>query len=208
MIQEVIKYYNTLLSAMPYFSNVYGISELKTAKGVTRPVTYTSGRYENLALNTKGTTYFRKRSDVIIQDADSSVSCSKAYSFTVPLLLFALTKRQDFPSSDAYSPDRLAAAIIRLISFKNGALKKTIGAISVSSSASGYSTNSQAIIQQEFAGLDRNDFNHDDIIISINVDLNIVSYRDCLIDPCDDEDILLLEDGDGLILEDGGSILL
>lgn len=185
MIQEVIEYYNDIIGAMPYFSNVYGISELKTAREITRPVQYTGGDYENLKLNTKGTTYFRKRSDVNISEAQSQISCKTVYSFNVPLLLFALTKRENFPANNAYSADRLAASLIKGLTFRNGGLKQSLGAVSVTSKASLYSTDSQRIIREEFAGLSRNDFNHEDIIVGISIDLNITSYNDCLIDPCD-----------------------
>ncbi len=185
MIQEVIEYYNAVLGAMPYFSNVYGISEPKTAKDIKRPVIYVDGNYEDIKLNTKGTSYFRKRSDVTITESVSQVSCRIIYSFTVPLLLFAVTKRDNFPANNSYSADRLAATLIKGLTFKNGNLKQQIGAASVTSKASLYSTDSQRIISEEFSNLGRNDFNHKDLVVGVNIDLVISSYTDCLIDPCD-----------------------
>lgn len=185
MIQQVIEYYNTVLESMPYFSNVYGIAESKLAKGVTRPVVFIDGAYHNVKFNTKGTTYFRKRADVTITETQSQISCNIVYSFNVPLVLFALVKRENFPADNAYSSDRLAASLIKALTFKNGNLKQQIGANSVISKASLYSTNSQKILSEELIGVDRNDFNHGDIIVGINIDLVISSYQNCLVDPCE-----------------------
>lgn len=208
MIKEVIEYYNLLIGQMPYFSNIYGLAEIKTAKDVSRPVIYSGVDYENLKFNTKGTTYFRKRADVSITETTNQISCSIVYVFNIPLRLTAVTKREDFPSDDSYSADRLASGLIKELTFKNGALKQQIGAVSVTSKSSGYSTNSQDIIQSELNGLRRNDFNHEDIVVGINIDLVVTSYTNCLQHPCEYTPPSPPSSGNSIVLFDNEDMII
>ncbi len=186
MIETIIQYYTNIIGAMPYFSNVYGLVELKESSGITRPVQRVGKKMWPVKLNTTGTSYFRKRSDVTIDESVSQVSCNVLYSFTIPLRLIAIVKRANFPMDNEFSADKLAATLIKGLTFKNGDLKKQIGAVSVVGSAKLYSTDTQQIMKDELTGFDsRSDFNHDDIIVGINIDLTITTYKRCIIDPCD-----------------------
>ncbi len=185
MIQTVITHYNSILSSMPFFSNVYGLAELKTDNTMKQPVIRVGNKLERIKLNTAGTTYFRKRQDVSINQSESQVSCDTVYQFTIPLRLLATTKRNTFPSNTAYSSEQLSATLIKALSFKNGQLKNDIGAVSIVSSASLYSTDTQKIISEEYTGNNRDDFNHEDIVVAINIDLIINTYQNCIEDVCD-----------------------
>lgn len=186
MISEVIQHLNAILSGMPYFTEVYGLSELKrNKKDVIVPVHYVDGKWEALKTNKYGMTYWRKTGDVPISGVESYSQCGNDYEFNYPLRLFCMTKRSQFPSNDAYSGDRLASTIMKAITMEGGDLKRTIGARKLSIAPTIYSTKSESILQQEFSGLNISDYKHIDLVIALDVDVNITMPKPCIEDPCD-----------------------
>jgi hypothetical protein len=186
MIAEIIQHMNSILGGMPYFSENFGICELKpNAKGVTQPAQYVNGKWQAISLNKKGLTYWRKTGNVTIEDVESFSQCDVDYESTFNLRLFCMTKRSQFPSDDAYSGDRLAATILKGIALTGGALKRQINARHLAIRPNLYSTDTPSIINQEFAGIPQADFKHVDLVIAIDVNVIIIKRQPCIEDPCD-----------------------
>lgn len=186
MIEPIINSYVTTLSAMPYFTEVHGLTELKEDnRGQIRPVVYGDGKWNQIRFNQLGVAYIRKRQATEIVRQSSQRACTPIFRFTSRLRVFAITKRETFPSDNAYSAERFASTIIRALTFDNGPLVAQVGATRILSEASLYSTDSQQVKQDELSGLARLDFNFDDLVVAIDVNLEVDSFRDCLIDPCD-----------------------
>lgn len=186
MIAEVIEHMNNVLGGMPYFTENFGICELKpNGKGVTQPAQYVNGKWQQIPLNKYGLTYWRKTGNVNIEGVESFSQCDVDYESTFNLRLFCMTKRSQFPNDDAYSGDRLAATILKGIALTGGALKRQINARQLSIRPSLYSTDTPAIINQEFNGIPQADFNHVDLVIAIDVNVIIIKRQPCIEDPCD-----------------------
>ena len=188
MIAAIIDHMNGILSGMPFFSENYGICELKrNGKDVIQPVQYIGGKWQIIPTNKYGLTYFRKTSNVAIEPVQSFSQCDVDYQSTFNLRLFCMTKRSQFPSDDAYSGDRLASTILKGLAMTGGDLKRQIKARHLSIRPSLYSTDTEAIINQEFAGLNLNDFKHTDLVIAVDVNVVIIQRQPCIEDACDYE---------------------
>ena len=186
MIATIIEHMNAILSGMPYFSENYGICELKpNGKNVIQPVQYINGKWSAIPTNKYGLTYFRKASDVNIEAVESFSQCDNDYESTFNLRLFCMTKRSQFPNDDAYSGDRLAATILKGLAMTGGDLKRQIKARHLSIRPSLYSTDTTSIINQEFSGLSISDFKHVDLVIALDVDVTIIQRQPCIDDACE-----------------------
>jgi hypothetical protein len=186
MLDPIIDYMRTTIEAMPYFTEVYGLTELRSDKGQLRPVHYVGGKYKRVRFNQFGLAYFRKRSSVSISEEVARTSCQIRYEFDAPLRLFAVTKRKDFPANDALAADRFAATLIRTLSFTNPVnLRTLVRAERISSKASLYTTDAEQLIQEELSGIEKASFNYDDLVVAIDIDLQVITYNECLIDPCE-----------------------
>lgn len=188
MINPVIAYYQTVLEAMPFFGQVYGLCEIKeNAQGVAMPVFYSSGKFYPVKINKNGMAYMRTTSGVSISPVDSRRACDPMQEFTANIRIIAMAKRATFPGDDAVSAHRLAATIVKALTFTNGSLRTESNAAKLVSRASLYTTDSRQIKSEEFAGLATKDFNFDDIFAAVDIDLSITTYNGCIIDPCDYE---------------------
>jgi len=188
MIDGIVNVYRTTLAGMPYFSDVYGLCELRPgAPGKVQPVFYDGTSHTAVVFGRLGTAYIRKVGDVSMQRLPSMVSGKPWYRYTVPLRVFALSKRSTFPSDDTYSADRLAATLIRNLTFRNRAdVLTTLGAAAIESAATLYSTNSRQLISEELSGVTNIDFNtFRDIVCAVNINAVVDTYNDCIIEPCD-----------------------
>jgi hypothetical protein len=186
MISQVIKHIDQIIDGMPYFSQIYGLCERKTHQGKSQPVFYLNGEYNKLDLNQLGFTYWRQTGDTSLADSPTFVSGRREYEITTPLRLFAITKRSEFPSDDAYSSHRLAATLLKAATIKGGkALKDEIKVRKLSTIATVYSTNSQQILSEEFTGIDWADFKQSDLAVAIDIDLTVLQQSECIVDPCD-----------------------
>ena len=190
-IEAAINWMNVQLEAMPFFSNVYGLCELKpNGQGVSEPVFFVAASEtpQKVKFNKLGSTYFRKRGAFTITENtdDNMRSCDTLYTFNAPLRLFALTKRKEFPMSNAFAADRLSQTLVKALTTQNGQLKTQMAVNRVEIRARAYSTDSATIKSDELAGLTSVvDFKHYDIIIAIDIDIVVVAYSNCLEEACE-----------------------
>jgi len=188
MIDGIITYYDTVLSGMPYFDQTYGLCELRPREaGKLQPVFFNGSEHVPVRFNGLGLAYIRKVGNVTMTRLPSMVSNKPWYRYTVPLRVFALTKRSTFPSDNSYSADRLAATLIRQLTFRNrNDVLTQLGASAIESAASLYSTDSRQLITEELQGVSNIDFNtFRDIICAVNLNVVVDTYNDCIIEPCD-----------------------
>jgi len=188
MIQEVITHLNQILDGMPYFSENYGLCELKPKQNkggeVVVPVQYIGGKWVQVPTNKYGLTYWRKTSDVTIEGVESFSQCDVDYEHNFSLRLFAMTKRSQFPEDDAYSGERLAATLVKGLALTGGNLKRQIKARHLAVRPSVYSTDTPQLISDEFSGIKPNDFKHVDLVVAIEVDITIIMRQPCMTDAC------------------------
>ena len=185
-IESVVNYINTLLEAMPYFSNVYGLAEIKTGKdGVRQPVIYLDGRYRNVKFNTKGTTYLRKRDVFSLAESPfNQLACGNMYRITMPIRLIATTKRTLFPADNAYSSDRLSGTLIKAVTNTTKQLRAQMEVQQVSVKAISYSTDTETVKSQELLEVSKN-LPLDWIACAIDIDVVVDTYANCIEDACE-----------------------
>jgi hypothetical protein len=188
MIDGIITYYDTVLSGMPYFDQTYGLCELRPREAnKLQPVYFNGTDHVTVKFNGLGTAYIRKVANVTMTQLPSMISCRSMYRYTVGLRVFALTKRSTFPTDNAYSADRLAATLIRQLTFRNrNDVLNQLNAQAVNSSATVYSTDSKQLITEELQGVSNIDFNtFRDIVCAVNLNVVVDTYNDCIIEPCE-----------------------
>jgi len=185
MIEQVITYINTQLATLPFFTENYGLSELKEDNGVRQPVRIIGGVPARLKLNKFGITYIRKTGPVRSSKAvDAYKACSDLIQSVYPITIFALTKRKDFPIETAFASDMLATEIYKLATLTGGPLKNTIGAKALSITPTGYDSDTEAILNREFSNIRPSDFNYSDIVISVSFDITITADLSCIAPIC------------------------
>lgn len=188
-IQDPIEYMIAHLEAMPFFTTVYGLSELlDNGKGKIVPVHFPNGaiKPKEIKINKLGAAYFRKRERIGITENKSQnfQACATLYTYTVPLRLVAITKREYFPLNNAYSADRLASTIVKAITTENGQLKRDMNVQRVTIRARTYSTDIRTVKNEEFQGIENPQFNLEDIAVALDVDVRIDAYAQCLEEAC------------------------
>jgi hypothetical protein len=186
MLNSVLIYLNTILQGIPLFKTVWGLCELRPDKnGIQVPVFWNGNQFERIKFNEYGLTYWRKRSQTTIENIENRTSCRINQSISNKLRLFVLVKRQYMPQNLATTPDALAYQLIKNLTSNNGTLRRDIGANYLEIRAKVYSTDSAIIINQELSGIERLQFNLDDIVIALDVDINIHTNVDCIEDVCE-----------------------
>lgn len=189
MISEVITHLNAIISGMPYFTNVYGLTELKAKPNrqdqVICPVYFDGTKYVQIEPNHIGTTYWRELSSTSINEGESFGSCDIEFDVNHSFRLFCMTRRSEFPNDDAYSAHRLAATMIKALSLRGGSLMRSINARNLKIIPSLYSVDSRQLLSTEFSGLNLSDFKFWDIILALDFDIFIKTRQSCMTDVCD-----------------------
>lgn len=186
MIEQVLTYFNTILAGYKLFTANYGMCELKsTGDGVKVPVYYQGGKWHSVKFNRAGISYYRKRNDVAISDIDSVASCQIIQQFQYPLMLVCVVRRDLTPTDSVFTPDELAAQLVKDLTFTGGDLKRQIKATQLTVRTTIYSTNSEQILQEELSGVSNIDFSRYDLAIALQINVTINTKIDCIDDICE-----------------------
>ena len=186
MIEQVLIYFNTILAGYNLFTANYGMCELKNdGKGKVVPVFYNNGKWYPVTFNRAGISYYRKRTDVDISDVDSVASCQIIQQFQYPLMLVCVVRRDLTPTNSIFTPDQLAAQLVKDLTFTGGDLKRQIKATQLIVRTTVYSTNSEQILQEELSGLSNVDFSRYDLAIALQINVTINTKIECIDDVCD-----------------------
>lgn len=187
MIKDIIDRSNQALQGMPWFDQTYGLCEQKTYDQNKAIVYWNGTKYLPVKYNVvNGLVYWRKTSSVSFDSIeDTYVSGKIDYDQNVSLRLVGLLKKTDSPNNDEYSPDRIAASMIKACSFRGKNLGLWPTARMIEFSAESYLTDSEEIIDEELEGLELKDYKKFDILIAIDFDLQVISRSECIVDPAD-----------------------
>lgn len=205
MISNIIPYLNGQLDTTAYFEQLFELCELiKDSKGKVRPAFWCKKEWSEINDFDKydGMGYWRKRSDVTIEEVESQVSCSINIDVTIPLKFVAIVPRKKSSADDAYADDRMARTIMKVLTENNQSLRTAIGAKKIKINTNSWSNDNQVILSEEYEGIDITDIRYKFMYLSLDVDIVITAAKDCLKDECDPVTTLLCSLIDGATAAD------
>lgn len=187
MTQDIISYLNTKLAGSNYFSTIYELCN-KVAKGDhAEPMQYCSnGELKAIDLDfTNGTAYWRRDSATNVSSAEPDLtSCENMVVITENLLLIAYVPKSKLSKDDTYSDDRVAYGMMKLLTSKSPALKNALGAKNAVVLVSGFETDREKVMEQEYSNPGRRIIKYENAYISLKVQVVITVKTSCLPDPC------------------------
>lgn len=190
MIKEAVEYLQSQLETTNLFSKVWGLCELLNKDSKTYPAHYKgAGQYEDVSQFDRydGSAYFRMAStDVTISEVPQefkTTSCDALVGFNFGIRVVCVIPRNKLSCDDAYGVHQFAEMITKVISTSSG-LGTALNASSASASVKSYTTNGNAILQQEYRNPSINEINTNLAYLSLDLELDIIKDKSCIDEVC------------------------
>lgn len=139
--------------------------------------------------NWNGMAYLRQTSSPTSEentDLQSLKGCANALNIRYPLRLVFCIKRTQVKLDDAFAEDRLISSLVKEITAKNGTLKTSIKAISVSLIPESWTTEAIDVVAEEYPGRTSISINTEYIYGAINFNASVLIDKECIVDQCED----------------------
>lgn len=188
MIKASIEFINSKLSVLNYFEKSFGLCEIISKGDKTFPAEY-KGKGEYTQINNfdkyNGVSYVRKNGDISISDAENTLeACNILSAVTIPLRLVVIVPRKKLDCDNNYSEDVIAQTIMRSLLTRGGDLKTTLKARTASLEVDSYSTDSLAILNEEYGNYPKKDINYKYAYVALNISINATVTHNCLTQDC------------------------
>jgi hypothetical protein len=188
MIKATIEYINSKLAALNYFEQSFGLCEIISKGQKTFPAEYlNNGEYRQINNFDKynGVSYLRKRGDISISDAENTIeSCKLLNRVVIPLRLVCIVPRKKLDCDNNYSEDVIAKTIMREILAKGGNFKIALDARQARLQVDSYSTDSMAILNEEYSNYPKKDINYKYAYLALDLTMTALVTQDCLTRDC------------------------
>lgn len=188
MIKATIEFINSKLAVLNYFEISFGLCEVISKGDKTFPAQYNSkGEYKQVNNFDKynGVSYLRKRGDISISDEDNTLqACGILSNVNIPLRMVAVIPRKKLDCDDAYSEDVIAQTIMRELITKSPDLKIAIKARQARIQVDSYSTDSLAILTEEYGNYPKKDINYKYAYIALDISVIAIVTQSCLTQDC------------------------
>lgn len=189
MIQQISEHIDSVLSFTGYIAKYFPLVELKSDGDKTFPAEYTGrGQFRPLPNNFdnfNGMAYLRMNGNGVSSELENTNRvCAIELSMSYPLRLVYCIPRKKLKLDTPFSAEGLAGDLIRLITLKNGALKTSLKAVSVSLISESWIIDPVQLYAEEYAGIQSFDVNYEFIYGAINFIATIQINKDCIPDSC------------------------
>lgn len=135
MLKQIIDFLNLRIAALNYCEELFCLCEIKGESGgdVKQPMQRGSnGEWRNVNFDEfNGVGYWRLRGDVTTEDAPTIVSGKKRLNRTFPLRFVLAVPRDKVTVDDAYSFQRMAVSVEKVVTVQLGDLQLQLGAAKV-----------------------------------------------------------------------------
>lgn len=190
MIDIIVNNLGEKVKATKIYSSVICFAEMSIdGEGKVQPKAYTSnGQLQNVSDfdNIAGVCYFRKNGKIqmerISNDNLARTACDYLLQLNIPLRFVGMVPKKLF-TDDAFTDDRIALQIIKILEEKHSSIIIELDARSVSIEVSEYDTDSINIAREEYQGIERKDMNYNMSYIAINFQANVLISKECF-DAC------------------------
>ena len=188
MIKATIEYINSKLAALNYFEQSFGLCEIISKGQKTFPAEYlNNGEYRQINNFDKynGVSYIRKTGDVSISEVENTIeACKNLSSVNIPLRLVCIVPKKKLDCDNNYSEDVIAQTIMRELIITGGNFKIVLNARQAKLSVSSYSTDSMAILNEEYAAYPKKDINYKYAYLALDLNITALVTQDCLTRDC------------------------
>jgi hypothetical protein len=115
-------------------------------------------------------------------ESTTRTACEEMLRLNIPLRFVGMVPKKLF-TDDSFTDDRIALDIIKALEEKHAAIISELDARTVSIEVLDYDTDSINILNEEYKGIDRKDFNYNMSYIAINFQAVILISKECF-DAC------------------------
>lgn len=192
MLEAIICYLIAKLNQTNYFEQSFALASLarkSSNEDALRPVIYTGkGQLKDITVydHRNGVSYFRlsgKENSEEINN-DEMVPCRTELQIIHPLRLIACVPKSKLSKDDAFSDDRVANSLRKVLTENAGPLKNALKANSVSFSVTSINTNHREILGEEYPGADIKEINFNYSLAAIEFNATVKIYSDCIESEC------------------------
>lgn len=186
MIPIIVNNLGEKITLTKIYSKVICFAELVTdGEGKVQPKAYTSnGQLINVSDfdNTAGVAYFRKNGKINFERSTNTdnqrTACEEMIQLNIPLRFVGMVQKKQF-TDDAFTDDRIAFQIIKVLEEKHASIIAQLEARAVSIEVQDYDTDSINILSEEYKGIERKDFSYTMSYIAINFQAVVLMSKEC-----------------------------
>lgn len=190
MIDIIVNNLGEKITATKIYSRVICFAEMSIdGEGKMQPKAYTgTGQLQNVSDfdAAAGVCYFRKNGKISMErstdENTTRTACEEMLRLNIPLRFVGMVPKKLF-TDDAFTDDRIALGIIKTLEEKHAAIISELDARSVSIEVLEYDTDSINILNEEYKGIERKDFNYNMSYIAVNFQAVILISKECF-DSC------------------------
>lgn len=190
MIRKISEWIDSQLALTGWFEKFYPLVEMVPVDADRRMPAFNKGggQYEAINFdNFNGLAYLRLTSNPVAVPYDNpNKACSFDMTFTFPLRLVFCVKRNKMKLDDAFADHALVNDLIKILSIRDGKLKKNLTAIGATIVPESWTVDSLQLIGEEYDDKNFIDINHEFIYGAINFNASVTINRDCMPSACEE----------------------
>lgn len=182
MLEGIITYLNTQITASGYVEKVYDLAQQIDRDSRTFPAVYCNGDFEDTTNFDKwqGLSYWRITAPIETVEAENTLGVWSDLQYSYPLRLVIGVKRDHLGKDDSkYNADKLGWAVQKLFKDKDITLKRSIGAKKASIVFASIDNDIKRILESEVIGLERQ-IPNDYILIAADMNIEITASKGCI----------------------------
>lgn len=193
MIKAISTHIDSVLSGTGYIAKYFPLVEIKSNGEQSGPQFYIGkGQYSPIPSNFdnfNGMAYLRQSGNPSSFEGENpNVACGIQLSVSYPLRFVFCIPRNKLPIDNPFAADMLINDLIRLITGKDGTLKRNLKAVRATFLPDSWTTNSIDVLSEEYQGLKSVDVNYEFIYGAINLVAQVQINKDCIPEMCEEVD--------------------
>lgn len=197
MLKQIIDFLNLRIAALNYCEQLYCLCEIKGESG-TEPTKEplqrgANGEHERVDFDRyNGVGYWRLRGDVTTEDAPTFSSGRKRLTRTFPLRFVFAVPRDKVSIDDAYSFQRAAQSIEKVVTVQLGDLQNQLGAGRVTVAVNTEKHDPKAVWDEETDGTKQYEPKYELLYGALDMTVTVTADVACFVSECGDVDTDIL----------------
>lgn len=193
MLEQIICFLITQLGASNYFEKIIPLVELVAKDKGYRPAEYVGkGQFQEISHfdHYNGLAYFRQAGServIKIEPKEGEVGCQTFLQIEYPLRLVACIPKAKLSKDDAFTDDRIATTISKMITGENGLINGQIKAFYTSVIPSDVISRNKDVLAQEYEGDQLKDINYAFAYLAVDFIVTVQIKASCIQGECDND---------------------
>lgn len=189
IIEDIISAINTQLALTSLFDKSWSLCELiHDADGNKFPAYYKGVSEYDRAVNDwdakVGVSYIRKNGDVSYNEISTEnqiADCAPQVEMNVPLKIVCIVPKEHIPRDDEFSDDYVALKVISVLNGEENFITDADSSVFI---VANHTTDNEAILNEEFAGITPTDVHYKYAYLSVQLTAKIIIATSCLDPTC------------------------